>query len=199
MAQPTIIMGLFFILITDTRGEGPPKPTRVPRLQAVDLDVGESQQVDLGEGTKARVKLLAVDEVRDTIREAVRRAVVKVEVNGQAIELISATYHLPQTVAGAQVDCPITRGYLMNTTRDHWGLKKAARLRVWPAGSPWIDPGTFIYPARQRWFASATQMANEPTFVVRLRHRAGSRPRYVRAAPARHPRGVRPDAEHPPR
>ena len=90
---------------------------------------------------------------------------MKVEVNGQAIELISATYHLPQTVAGVQVDCPITRGYMTNTNLDHWGLTKAARLRVWPAGSPWIEPGTFVYPARQRWFASATQMANEPTFV----------------------------------
>ena len=91
--------------------------------------------------------------------------IVKVEVNGQAIELISATYHLPQTIAGVQVDCPITRGYLTNTDQDHWGLTKAARLRVWPAGSPWIEPGTFVYPVRQRWFASATQMANEPTFV----------------------------------
>src|SRR5205823_13601683 len=40
-----------------------------------------------------------------------------------------------------------------------------ARIRLWPAGSPWIDPTSFLYPARQRWFASSTQMANEPTYV----------------------------------
>ena len=34
-----------------------------------------------------------------------------------------------------------------------------------PCGAPWIQPGTFVYPLRQRWFASATQMANEPVFV----------------------------------
>ena len=90
---------------------------------------------------------------------------MKVEVNGQVVELISAIYHLPATVGGVQVDCPITRGYLTNSDHDHWGLTKAARLRFWPAGSPWIEPGTFVYPVRQRWFASATQMANEPTYV----------------------------------
>jgi Peptidase family M23/PKD domain len=165
MAQRTVIVGLLLILAIDTQAAGPPAPTRVPRVRVVDLDLGESRQVDLGDGTKAHVKLMAVDEVRDTIRDAVRRALVKLEVNGQAIELVSATYHLPQTVAGVQVDCPITSGYLTNTNNDHWGLTKAARIRVWPAGSPWLEPGTFVYPVRQRWFASATQMANEPTFV----------------------------------
>ena len=93
--------------------------------------------------------------------------VVKVEVNGQEIELISATYHLPQTVAGVQVDCPITHGYLTNTTRDHWGLTKAARMRVWPAGSPWIEPGTFVYPVRQRWFAVRRDPDGQRTDVRR--------------------------------
>jgi murein DD-endopeptidase MepM/ murein hydrolase activator NlpD len=138
----------------------------------VDLDIGESGQVELGNGTRAQVKLLALDEVRDPIRDAVRQARVKVEVNGQVVELPSATYHLPTTVAGVQVDCTITRGYLTNTSQDHWGLTKAARLRIWPAGSPWVEPGTFVYPVRQRWFASLTQMANEPTFVDEFEHPA---------------------------
>ncbi len=171
MPQRMMIVVLLLILALDARAAGPPPPTRVPRFRAVDLDLGESQQLDLGDGIKTEIKLLAVEEIRDTLRDAVRRAVVKVEVNGQPIELVSATYHLPRTVAGVQVDCPITRGYLTNTTRDHWGLTKAARLRVWPAGSPWIEPGTFVYPARQRWFASATQMANEPTFVDGIEER----------------------------
>ncbi len=139
--------------------------TRTPRLRTVDLDVGESVRVQLWDSTTAQVKLLALDEVRDPIRSAVRQARVKLDINGQPIELTSATYHLPATVAGVQVDCPITRGCRTNTTLDHWGLVKAARLRLWPAGSTWLEPGTFAYPARQRWFATATQMANEPTYV----------------------------------
>jgi murein DD-endopeptidase MepM/ murein hydrolase activator NlpD len=46
-----------------------------------------------------------------------------------------------------------------------WGRDKDARLRLWPVGSPLMNPGTFRYPARQRRFASATQMANEPVHV----------------------------------
>jgi murein DD-endopeptidase MepM/ murein hydrolase activator NlpD len=33
------------------------------------------------------------------------------------------------------------------------------------AGSPWINPGTFVYPLKQRWFATSTQFSNEPTYV----------------------------------
>ena len=151
-------------LVRETMAQ-PAAPVRVPLVRVVDLDVGERRSVELADGTTADVKLIAVDEVRDSIRDAVRRAQVKLELNGRPIELTSATYHLPTNVGSVQIDCPITRGYLTNTTEDHWGLVKAARLRLWPAGSSWVAPGTFVYPVRQRWFASATQMANEPTYV----------------------------------
>jgi hypothetical protein len=131
----------------------------------MDLELGEEARVELWDGSAAQVKLLELNEARDSIRDAVRRARVKIEVNGQAIELTSATYDLPANAAGVQVDCPITRGYMTNTDQDHWGLIKAARLRLWPAATPLVEPGTFVYPVRQRWFASLTQMANEPTFV----------------------------------
>jgi PKD domain/Peptidase family M23 len=163
------VMAAVFLLVLGSvsraRAADPPSPTRQPLHRVVDLDVGESRQVELRGGKTVQVKLVGLEESRDTIRDAVRRAVVKVEVDGKSIDLVAATYHLPTTVGGVQVDCTITRGYLSNSDQDHWGLTKAARLRIWPAGSPWVEPGTFVYPARQRWFASATQMANEPTFV----------------------------------
>jgi len=165
MSRHSIAACLVLLLSLDAEAAGPPAPARTPLVRTLDLDVGESGALKLCDGRTVQVKLLALDEIRDSIRSAVRRAQVRVEVNGQPIDLTSATYHLPMTVAGVQVDCPITRGYLTNTTLDHWGLVKAARLRFWPAGSPWVEPGTFVYPVRQRWFASATQMANEPTFV----------------------------------
>ncbi len=134
-------------------------------LRAVDLSLGETQEVELQGGAKARVKLLGLEETRDDICSAVREARVKVEVNGETVTLVSANYRLPVAAGGVQIDCPITRGYNENSRSDAWGLVKDARLRLWPAGSPWMPPGTFTYPARQRWFASATQMANEPVFV----------------------------------
>jgi hypothetical protein len=132
----------------------------------VDLRVGEGQDVALPDGKTVHVKLLDLQERHDEVNDAVRQAVVRVEVDGQVTNLTSGTYHLPVTFGGAQIDCPITKGYLEKTAgKNPWGLLKDARLRLWPAGSPWIAPGTFLYPARQRWFASFTQMANEPVYV----------------------------------
>ncbi len=99
-------------------------------------------------------------------RNAVREAVATVNVNGKTVRLVSATYHLPREVAGVQIDCPVTSGYVEGSSNDNvWGLEKTARFRLWPAGSSWIRNDTFRYPARQRWFATQTQMANEPVYV----------------------------------
>jgi len=126
---------------------------------AVDLNIGQQAAVQLADGRTATIKLLQVDEHRDSLRQALRLARVTVEVNSQPVTLGSATYHLPLTVGDVQIDCPITKGY--NEGGDHWGLDADARLRLWPAGYPLITPGTFGYPVNQRWFASHTLMANQ--------------------------------------
>jgi len=163
----TVLLGVAFLIGVEPRellAPAPP-PTRQPLVRVMDLDIGELQQVQLCNGASATVKLVELQEFRDPVTSAVREAKVAVEVNGRRLSLSSANYHLPVTMAGVQVDCPITRGYLANSTMDHWALAKAARLRLWPAGSPWFEPGTFVYPVRQRIFATGTQMANEPCFV----------------------------------
>ena len=138
-----------------------------PLRRVVDLKIGEAKTVDLNNGRTTTIKLLALDEPRDEFRNAVREPRVKIEVDGREATLVSANYNLPVTVGNVQVDCPITRGYNIGGRRDSWGLTegKDARFRLWPAGSPWIAPGTFVYPVRQLWFASDTQMSNEPVFV----------------------------------
>ena len=137
-----------------------------PLVRVVDLDVGETQQVTLHDGTRAAVMLLELTEYRDSVRSAVRKAEVKVEVNGETTSLVSSTYHLPTAAGGLQIDCPVTKGYIQNSSKANaWGLAKDVRLRLWSAGSPWIRPGTFIYPVKQKWFASDTQMANVPCYV----------------------------------
>jgi protein-L-isoaspartate(D-aspartate) O-methyltransferase len=148
----------------------PERPPLQPLQRTVDLNVGESQQIELADGKKATVKLLDLQETRDDLRQAVRRAEVKVEVNGAIVKLVSANYRLPVTIAGVQIDCPVTRGYrqekVKGVSRENpWALDRDVRLRLWPAGSPWMKPGSFMYPARQCWFASDTQMANDPVYV----------------------------------
>jgi peptidase M23-like protein/PKD domain-containing protein len=137
-----------------------------PLVRVVDLDVGQTHQVTLHDGTKATVTLLELTEKRDSVRNAVRRAQVKVKVNDRTTHLVSSTYHLPTAIGGIQIDCPVTKGYVQNSSKANaWGLTKDARLRLWPAGSPWIRPNTFIYPVKQKWFANDTQMANVPCYV----------------------------------
>src|SRR5262249_25785693 len=77
---------------------GPPRPTRTPLSRAVDLSVGESQTVELSNGTPVTVKLLTLDERRDPIRAAIREATVALEVNGRPVVLSSGNYNLPVTM-----------------------------------------------------------------------------------------------------
>ena len=137
-----------------------------PLLRVADLDVGETQTLTLCNGAEVTVKLLDLEELRDPVRNAVRRATVKVDVAGQVVSLVSSTYRLPVTVGNVQIDCAVTQGYVTDSRKENaWGLVKDARIRIWPADAPLLRPGTFIYPVKQCWFATDTQMANVPVFV----------------------------------
>lgn len=139
---------------------------REPVLRAVDLDVGERREVVLADGSRVEVLLRSLREDRCTLRGAVRRAEVDVEVAGRKVTLVSATYHLPREVGSVQIDCPVTRGYTRGSSKDNvWALEKDARLRLWPGGAPWVRPGSFECPVPMRWFASDTQMGNDPCYV----------------------------------
>src|SRR6266581_873871 len=61
----------------------------LPLFRVVDLNLGEAAQTTLSDGKKVNVKLLDVDETRDTIRSAVRLARVSVEVDGRKLTLDS--------------------------------------------------------------------------------------------------------------
>lgn len=140
----------------------PPALGVTPLVRVVDLNVGESMTVELSDGTNATVRVLDLEDIRDDIRGAVRLSRLKLMVNGERCELEAAPYRLPVTIAGVQIDCPVTQGYVEKSSGDHWGLEKDVRLRLWPAGSPLVRPGSFGYPVKQRWFASLTWMDNEP-------------------------------------
>ena len=148
-----------------------------PLFRVLDLDLGTTEQVTLSDGKTATVKLLSTSETRDRVRSAIRDARVELEINGAHATLSCGNYRLPMTVAGVQIDCEITKAYYRNSNSDFWALAKDARLRLWPAGSPYMPDGSFVYPVRQRWFASRTQMSNEPTYVDGD-ERMGARPIY---------------------
>jgi len=143
-------------------GDAEDVPALTPLVRVVDLAVGESTTVELCDGQRVDVKLLDLRETRDPIRQAVRSAMVTVQVDGEKITIESGMYNLPRRVAGVQIDCSITKGYNSNGTPAFWGLEKDARLRLWPQESPLMQPGSLIYPVDQRWFATRTWYDNEP-------------------------------------
>jgi murein DD-endopeptidase MepM/ murein hydrolase activator NlpD len=169
--RPNLLAGLLLAsFAASTLGNQPPAPTMKVAMRTVDLNVGETQDVVFANAKKVTVRLVSLKETRDELRDALRLAEATVEIDGKKVTLVSANYHLPTTIAGVQVDCPVTKGYRQNAAKgvageNPWGLDKDARIRLWPAGEPLLTPGTFLYPARQRWFASGTQMANEPVHV----------------------------------
>src|SRR5579872_3546070 len=68
---------------------------RASLVRVADLNVGETQEVELCNGRKVSVELLNLKETRDSVRSAVRRAEVAVEVDGRKIKLVSSNYNLP--------------------------------------------------------------------------------------------------------
>lgn len=149
---------VLFAMVTDVQAAAP----LTPLLRAVDMDIGETRQVELHDGSTAEVELLGVEPITDSVLDAVREVNVTVRINGEKKTIHSGNYYLPVTVGGVQIDCPVTQDYMERAHIDWWGLEKDARLRLWPAGSPYIWPGTFVYPVSQKWLASFTQYSNEP-------------------------------------
>jgi len=154
-----------------------PKPIET-LMRTVDLNVGQTREVVLCDGRTATVKLVALGEERDDLRGAVRRAKATVQINGREAVLTAGAYELPALVGRVQADCAVTKAYVANNRSNPWALDTDARVRLWPGGWPWVRAETFAYPVRQRWFATQTQMANEPTFVDGVESPAAKRVYY---------------------
>ena len=133
----------------------------------LDLAIGESAEVALRDGTSRRITLVAVREPRDAARGVIRFPRITVEVEGERADVPAALYHMPQVVGGVRIGCSVTRGVAeaVGRSQDVYALDTDARIRCWDPDGPLFGPEPLVYPARQRWFASMTQMANERCFV----------------------------------
>jgi len=136
-----------------------------PIRVVTELNIGESQDIELSNGEIVQLKLLIINVVRDSLRNAIREVYVKAFVDDEEITLNSGNYNLPVTIGKVQIDCPVVKEYYTNSNSDRWSLTGDARFRLWPKDSPFIEPGTFGYPVNQEWFASMTHSGNEPCYV----------------------------------
>jgi murein DD-endopeptidase MepM/ murein hydrolase activator NlpD len=137
----------------------------LPLRVVAELDMGESRVITLSNGEKVTLTLLDITEARDSLRGAIRSVDVKVTIDGEELTLGSGNYRLPVEAGKARIDCPVVKNYYSNSNEDRWGLTRDARFRLWPKGSPCLEPGIFAYPVRQAWFAGMTQSGNEPPYV----------------------------------
>ncbi|MCB9477557.1 MAG: PKD domain-containing protein [Deltaproteobacteria bacterium] len=132
--------------------------------QVVDLSLGEVAAVTLSDGHEAIVKLLDTASRADDIRGAVRESTIQVEVNGEAKWIECGNYTLPEPIGGVRADCPVSDALYINSDEDRWGLRKNARVRLWPMEGRLFDAEEFVYPVLdQRWLANRSQSGNEPT------------------------------------
>jgi len=142
------------------------RPAEIAPIRVVaEMDIGESKKITLSNGDQVKLTLLEISVERDSLRNAIRSVQVKLNIEGEEVSLGCGNYQLPVEVGKVQIDCPIVKDYYTNSSQDRWGLSKDARFRLWPEGSPLIEPGTFVYPVKQRWFANMTQSGNEPCYV----------------------------------
>jgi hypothetical protein len=61
-----------------------------PLHRTVELNIGEAAEVELVDHSRARINLIAVEEIRDRVRSALREARVTVEINGVRATIVSA-------------------------------------------------------------------------------------------------------------
>ncbi len=154
-----IILLLIIINLTGCKKTGQ-KPVRV----LAELNIGESEDIRLSNGEIVKISLLEITEYRDSLRNAIRTCNVKVSVDNEEVVLKTGNYNLPVTIGKVQIDCPVIKGFYSNSDPES-KYKMDAVLRLWPKGSSFINPGTFVYPIKQKLFSNLTQSGHEPTYV----------------------------------
>ena len=152
---------VFIILIASSCKESELTPVRV----VAELNTGESRDIKLSNGDIVKLSLLEIKEVRDSLRNAIRAAFIRISIDGEEITLNTGTYNLPVSVGKVKIDCPSVKGFNPIENEEPGRPDWDARFRLWPKGSAYIKAGTFVYPIKQKWFASMTQSGNEPTYV----------------------------------
>ena len=126
--------------------------------RVIGLDIGESYTFQLGSGERRVIKLLAIEEHRDSVINLMSRAEVRIQIDGHPLDLVCEPYTMPTEVAGLRVLADSTSG---------WGnVPKAVQLSLWDAAAAIVDTKRFGFPVRNyRFLSHGTQCYNEPVHL----------------------------------
>jgi murein DD-endopeptidase MepM/ murein hydrolase activator NlpD len=126
--------------------------------QIVALNVGETFTFKLKSGAERVLRLVSVQEHRDSVIHLVRRADVRVQIDARRLDLVCAPYVMPTEIAGLRIQADTTAG---------WGnVPKQVQFSLWDAADPIVDTRRFGFPLRRfRLFSQGTQAYNEPVHL----------------------------------
>ena len=106
--------------------------------EIVCLDIGEEYRFKLKDGSEKCIRLVSVEEQRDSVVGLVRRADVDVEVDGKNLDLICAPYTMPTEFSGVRIQA--------DTTSAWHSLPKRVQFSIWDAGDPIVHTNRFGFP-----------------------------------------------------
>ncbi len=118
------------------------------------LDVNEEYQFKVKGGSNRSIRLISVEEHRDSVIGKVRRAEVNVEVNGKFLNLICAPYVMPTEIEGVRIQADTTSVWL--------SIPKRVQFSIWDTCDPIVRTDRFGFPIRDYLlFSHGMQSYNE--------------------------------------
>jgi murein DD-endopeptidase MepM/ murein hydrolase activator NlpD len=126
--------------------------------QIVSLNVNETYTFKLKSGSARVIRLVSVQEHRDSVIDLMRRAEVRLEIDGRPQDLVCEPYTMPTEAAGLHV--------LVDSTAGWKNIPKQVQLSLWDASDPIVDPKSFGFPLlNYRLLSHGTQASNEPVYL----------------------------------
>jgi len=122
------------------------------------LNIGETTSFRLADGRLKWIRLVSVKEEKDSVIHLVRRADVRLEIDGELLDFPCSPYVLPIEKDGLRLQVDTTSGWLQ--------IGKRVQLSLWDAADPVVDTRLFVFPlAGYRLFSQGTQSYNEPVHL----------------------------------
>jgi murein DD-endopeptidase MepM/ murein hydrolase activator NlpD len=122
------------------------------------LDPGQTYTFRLRDGTERKLTLVSVEKHEDPVIHLIRRADVKVEIDGSPVELTCAPYVMPTEIGGLRIQADTTSAWL--------NIPKRVEFSLWDASDPIVDTNLFCFPLPgYRLFSHGLQAYNEPVHL----------------------------------
>jgi murein DD-endopeptidase MepM/ murein hydrolase activator NlpD len=122
------------------------------------LDPDQTCTFRLKDGTEKKITLVSVKEYEDPVIHLIRRADVKVEIDGKQVGLTCAPYVMPTETEGLRIQADTTSAWLK--------IPKRVQFSLWDASDPILDTDLFCFPLPgYRLFSHGMQAYNEPVHL----------------------------------